>query len=105
MIRFKILDGKSTYLTSWQEEAVTHGAGPQTAVVEMTRLRQQYPAAKISIERNTVIPKPETPAQVRFKIQVGQSTYYSRVADESESEALLTELREKFGDKAVINRG
>jgi hypothetical protein len=105
MIRFHIKLGDDTLTTNWQEEPVTHGTGPQTAVVKMTRLRQQYSDAKISIERNTVIPKPETAGQVRYKIQLGQATYYSKVVDESEADALLAELKEKFSDKAVISRG
>jgi hypothetical protein len=42
---------------------------------------------------------------VRYKIQLGQATYYSKVVDEGEADALLAELKEKFSDKAVISRG
>lgn len=104
MIRFYIKDSDTTITTDWQEEPVTHGVGPQTAVVEITRLRQQYPNARISIERNTVIPTPDR-TQVRFRIQVGQATYYSRVVSESESEALEAELRARFPKEAKISRG
>jgi hypothetical protein len=104
MIRFKIINGDDILLTGWQDEPVRHGAGPQTAVVAMTELRQQYPDAAISIERTTVIPKPDA-HQVRFKVQVGQVAYYSRVVNEgSEAEALASELQKSY-PKGVITRG
>lgn len=104
MIRFKIVNGDDILLTPWAEEPVRHGAGPQTAVVAMTELRQQHPDAAISIERTTVIPKPDA-NQVRFKIQVGQATYYSRVVSEGgEAEALLSELQKNY-PRGVITRG
>lgn len=104
MIRFKIVNGDDVLLTPWQDEPVRHGTGPQTAVVAMTELRQQYPDAAISIERTTVIPKPDT-NQVRFKVQVGKVAYYSRVVNEgSEAEALMTELQQRY-PKGVISRG
>lgn len=104
MIRFHIQTGDSTVATEWQDEPVRHGVGPQTAVVAMTGLRQQHPDAAISIERTTVIPKPDA-NQVRFKVQVGQLTYYSRVVSEgSEAEALLSELQKNY-PKGVITRG
>ena len=105
MIRFHVkqLD-QEPITTEWQEEPVTHGSGPQTAVVEMTKLRQQYPDAAIRIERTTVIPKPEH-NQVRFKIVLPNSeTRYSKVVDESEADALRIELLNRF-PKAEVARG
>lgn len=112
MIRFKIVQGDDILLSSWQDEPVRHGAGPQTAVVAMTELRQQYPDAAISIERTTVIPKPDAD-KVRFKIQAGQATMYSKTVSESEADALEAELRaskhvqkfEKVYGKVTITRG
>jgi hypothetical protein len=112
MIRFKIVNGDDILLTGWQDEPVRHGAGPQTAVIAMTELRQQYPDAAISIERTTVIPKSDD-GKVRFKIQAGQAVMYSKIVSDGEADALEAELRtsrhvQKFGEiygKVVITRG
>lgn len=104
MIRFHIQEGDQVTETPWQEEPVTHGSGPQTAVMEMTKLRQQYPDAAIRIERNTVIPKPEH-NQVRFKIVLpNNETRYSKVVDESKADALRIELLARF-PKGEVTRG
>jgi hypothetical protein len=115
MIRFKVQQGDSATLTPWIEEVVKHGAGPQTAVVEVGKLRQQYPDAAISIERATVIPKPER-QMFRYDIfvrdgfikvidedgehivHVANTTVQSRPFQEAEREAVITELKEKFPD-------
>jgi hypothetical protein len=36
---------------------------------------------------------------------VGQATYYSKVLDEGDADALLAELKDKFSDNEVISRG
>lgn len=104
MIRFHVKTKDATITTEWQDEPITHGAGPQTAVVAMTELRREHPDAAISIERTTVIPKPEQ-NQARFKIRLpNNETRYSKVVNESEADKLLAELREKF-PKAEVGRG
>lgn len=105
MIRFIIQDGDQATETPWQDEPVMHGPGViPTAVVEMTKLRQQYPDAAIRIERTTVIPKPEH-NQVRFKIVLpNNETRYSKVVNESEADALRLELLNRF-PKAEVSRG
>jgi hypothetical protein len=104
MIRFKIVNGDDVLLSPWQHEPVNHGTNPQTAVVEMTKLRQQHPDAAISVERTTVIPKPEF-NQVRFKIALpNNETRYSKVVSEDNAEALQTELQQQF-PKGVVSRG
>ena len=105
MIRFIVTKGDDITITPWQDEPVKSGANGHTAVLEMTKLRQEYgKEAKIRIERDTVIEKPET-GQVRFKVALpNNETRYSAVVPESESEALRLKLVEMF-PKGVINRG
>lgn len=104
MIRFHIDESGDTTSTEWIEEPVTHGSGPQTAVVEMTRLRKLHPDAAISIERTTVIPQQEH-NQVRFKILLpNNETRYSKIVSESEADQLRLELLAKF-PKAEVTRG
>lgn len=105
MIRFKIKQGDEITLTEWQDEPLKHGGGSQTAVVAVSELRQQYPDAAISIERTTIIPKPEH-NQVRFKIVLANNeTRYSKVVNESEADTLLAELNKKFPNAKEISRG
>jgi hypothetical protein len=121
MIRFKITQDDHTTFTDWMEEPVTHGAGPQTAVVEMTKLRQTYPQAKISIERATAIPRPERKL-FRYEIHVKQGAIkvtdddgeqqrdvsgmvlQSRPFQEIETEQLLAQLKEQFPDAIFTKR-
>ena len=104
MIRFKITEGENVTLSPWADEPIKHGANPPSAVTMMAELRQQHPNAAISIERTTVIPKPEN-NQVRFKIVLpNNETRWSRVVNEDEAEKLEAELRESYS-KAVISRG
>lgn len=105
MIRFHVSQlGQEPIATEWQDEPIIHGAGPQTAVVEMSRLRQLYPDAAIRIERTTVIPKPEH-NQVRFKIVLpNNETRYSKVVGESEADKLRLEILTRF-PKAEVTRG
>lgn len=115
MIRFKIVEGNRETLTDWVEEPVKHGAGPLTAVVAISELRQQYPNAAISIERTTVIPKP---SQQMFRydifvrsgglqvidkdgkhpVTLTNTTVQSRPFQESERESIIAELHKKFPD-------
>lgn len=116
MIRFHVeQSGQESTVTEWCDEPVTHGAGPQTAVVEMTKLRQLYPDAAIRIERATIIPK--TSQQMfrydvfvrdgfqevidsdgRRVVHLVNTTIHSRPFQEAERESVVAELREKFPD-------
>lgn len=123
MIRFHVSQlGQEPISTDWQDEPVTHGPGViPTAVVEMTKLRQQYPDAAIRIERKTVIPQPERKL-FRFDIEVrdgrmlvmdkdgtrgvevGGLTLQSRSFQEAEEEKVRAEIMESLPESRLIRR-
>ena len=99
-LRFKVVEGDTITLSKWLDEQVTNGGPQSTAAQAMAQLRKEHPHATISIERDTVI-RPTKPTMIRFKIDVGESTfYYSKSVPESEEAA----LREQVENDEVLKK-
>lgn len=109
-LRFKVQDTDSVQFTDWIEESIRHRqAGIPTATSEMERLREQYPRAVISIERDYVVVPPK-PKLFRYEIFVPEGliqiidkdgsrsvkltnhTLQSRPFQESEQESVQAEV-------------
>lgn len=111
-LRFKIVDGENVSFSEWVDEAIQH-AGPQsTAAQVVAQLRKDHPNAALSIERE-VVPPIQRPAMVRFKVDVGDNTFYfTRAVPESEANELrakidtdeeLAKFKKKTVTREVVN--
>lgn len=88
--------------TDWEEESVQHGVGGLTAVTRVTQFRKDYPDAAITIERRGDSRVPNQSPMVRFKIRVGETTYYSVPVPEDRKEQARAELKETFPRAEIV---
>src|SRR5690349_19040228 len=90
MVRFTITDGGQVTVTEWEEETVRYG--PNSVANQRFRtLRQQYPNARIAVERDS---EPQG-AMITLKLEAEGRTVARRIA-ESEVEAAMTELQSQY---------
>lgn len=99
-IRFHV---DNSPITEWEEEHIRHGAGVHTAVARIGDLRQRFPSAAIRIERRGDVRIPNPVKTYRYKIQLeGNEIRYTNLVNESEKDALLKKVTERFPKAEII---
>lgn len=94
MIRFRVKNPDSEFNTEWQDE-VLGDVKTQTAARQVSKLRQEYPDAEISVERLGVIPRKKR-KMVRFKIKDRDTLFYSIIFPIEQKDEQMGKLHEKF---------
>ena len=98
-IRFTVMDGdKQIHQTDWHPEN-----GRLDALQVLTDTRKRLGGNySYQIERTGDSKIPNPVKQYRYKILLGENTYYSKLVQEGQQEELLAKVREEFPKGEII---